>query len=150
MTKQQTITQDAASAVILQVPLDTLSISELNPRKSVSEAHIESLADSIERFGLIHNLAGLMDADGNVGIVAGGCRLRAIQLIAERSKDHPFATVPVKLASNAAEGNRPRLCRYRSPRLSAAGAGWIARPCDGRACGWRDQPWDCQGLHPVR
>ncbi|MEJ8563546.1 ParB/RepB/Spo0J family partition protein [Yoonia sp. GPGPB17] len=103
MTKQQTITQDAASAVILQIPLEALSISDLNPRKWVSEAHIESLADSIERFGLIHNLAGLMDADGNVGIVAGGCRLRAIQRIAERSENHPFLTVPVKLASNAAE-----------------------------------------------
>ena len=103
MTKQQIITPDTASAVILQIPLDALSISVLNPRKTVSDAHIESLADSIERFGLIHNLAGLVGAEGNVGIVAGGCRLRAIQLIAERSKDHPFATVPVKLASNSAE-----------------------------------------------
>jgi ParB family transcriptional regulator, chromosome partitioning protein len=103
MTKQQTITPDTASAVILQIPLSDLSISDLNPRKTVSEAHIESLADSIERFGLIHNLAGLMIEDGKVGIVAGGCRLRAILLIAERSKDHPFATVPVKLAESAAE-----------------------------------------------
>lgn len=103
MTKQQTITPDTASAVILQIPLDALSISDLNPRKSVPDAHIESLANSIERFGLIHNLAGFMDGDGNVGIVAGGCRLRALQLIAERSEDHPFETVPVKLASNPAE-----------------------------------------------
>ncbi|MEL7181618.1 MAG: ParB/RepB/Spo0J family partition protein, partial [Pseudomonadota bacterium] len=75
----------------------------LNPRKAVSEAHIKSLADNIERFGLIHNLAGLMDADGKVGIVAGGCRLRAIQMITERSDTHLFATVPVKLAADAAE-----------------------------------------------
>lgn len=103
MTKQQHIKTDDASAVILQIPLEMLTLSDLNPRKAVSEAHIASLADSIERFGLIHNLAGLMDEDGKVGIVAGGCRLRAIQLIAERSKDHPFATVPVKLAADAAE-----------------------------------------------
>ena len=103
MTKQQTIKADSTSAVILQIPLEMLYISDLNPRKAVSEAHIESLADSIERFGLIHNLAGLMDDDGKVGIVAGGCRLRAIQMIAERSKTHPFATVPVKLATDAAE-----------------------------------------------
>ena len=103
MTKQQTIQADTASAVILQIPLEMLYISDLNPRKVVSEAHIESLADSIERFGLIHNLAGLMDEDGKVGIVAGGCRLRAIQMIAERSKTHPFTTVPVKLAADAAE-----------------------------------------------
>lgn len=103
MNKQQTIPTETASAVILQIPLDTLTISPLNPRKAVSEAHIESLADSIERFGLIHNLAGLMNEDGEVGIVAGGCRLRAIQMIAERAKDHAFTTVPVKLAANAAE-----------------------------------------------
>ncbi|MEO0525496.1 MAG: ParB/RepB/Spo0J family partition protein [Pseudomonadota bacterium] len=103
MTKQQTIQADTSSAVILQIPLEMLFISDLNPRKAVSEAHIESLASSIERFGLIHNLAGLMDADGKVGIVAGGCRLRAIQMIAERSNTHPFATVPVKLAADAAE-----------------------------------------------
>ncbi len=103
MTKQQTIQADASSAVILQIPLEMLYISDLNPRKAVSEAHIESLADSIERLGLIHNLAGLMDEDGKVGIVAGGCRLRAIQMIAERSKTHPFTTVPVKLAADAAE-----------------------------------------------
>ena len=64
MTKQQLIQTDAASAVILQIPLEMLYISDLNPRKTVSEAHIESLADSIERFGLIHNLAGLMDEEG--------------------------------------------------------------------------------------
>ena len=37
----------------------------------LSEAHIESLADSIERFGLIHNLAGLLDEDGKVGRAYG-------------------------------------------------------------------------------
>ncbi len=88
--------------MILQIPLEMLSISDFNPRRAVSDAHIANLADSIERFGLIHNLAGLMDEDGKVGIVAGGCRLRAIKVIAERSKDHPFATVPVKLAADAA------------------------------------------------
>jgi len=103
MTKQHPIQTDTASAVILQIPLAMLHISDLNPRKIVSEAHIENLADSIERFGLIHNLAGLMDEEGKVGIVAGGCRFRAIQMIAERSDTHPFATVPVKLAADAAE-----------------------------------------------
>ncbi len=103
MTKQQSIKTNDVSTAILQIPLEMLSISDLNPRKTVSDAHIANLADSIERFGLIHNLAGLMDEDGKVGIVAGGCRLRAIQLIAKRSKDHPFVTVPVKLAADALE-----------------------------------------------
>ena len=103
MTQQQAIQTEAAQPVILEVPLDQLHISDLNPRKQVSEAHIDSLAASIERYGLIHNLAGLRDQDGRVGIVAGGCRLRAIQKIAERSDAHPFATVPVKLAADASE-----------------------------------------------
>ena len=103
MTKQQTLQTGASSTVILQFPLEMLYISDLNPRKTVSEAHIQSLADSIERFGLIHNLAGLMDEDGKVGIVAGGCRLRAIQMIAERAQDHAFSTIPVKLAADAAD-----------------------------------------------
>lgn len=44
-----------------------------------------------------------MDEDGNVWIVAGGCRLRAIQLLAERDREPQFATLPVKLAASAAE-----------------------------------------------
>lgn len=103
MTHQQAIQTEVAQPVILEVPLDQLHISDLNPRKQVSEAHIESLAASIERYGLIHNLAGLRDEGGRVAIVAGGCRLRAIQKIAERSDAHPFATVPVKLAADATE-----------------------------------------------
>jgi ParB family chromosome partitioning protein len=103
MTKQDTIQAAEDTIAITHVPLEMLYVSELNPRKTVSEAHTESLAESIARFGLIHNLAGLVDADGKVGIVAGGCRLRAIQIIAERSKEHAFATVPVKLAANAGE-----------------------------------------------
>lgn len=103
MTTQQTITPDTTSAVILQVPMEMLYISDLNPRKVVSEAHIARLADSIERFGLFHNLAGLMDEDDKVGVVAGGCRLRAIQMLAECSGEPQFATLPVKLAASAAE-----------------------------------------------
>ncbi|WP_279391868.1 hypothetical protein [Shimia aestuarii] len=39
MTKQQTIQADTTSAAILQIPLEMLYISDLNPRKAVSEAH---------------------------------------------------------------------------------------------------------------
>ena len=87
----------------LHIPLENRYISDQNPRKTISEAHIDSLASSIERFGLIHNLAGILDADSKVGIVAGGYRLRAIQKIVERSEAHPFTTLPVKLAADAAE-----------------------------------------------
>ncbi len=100
MTKQQTI---AAGVAIQHIPLEKLYISDLNPRKTDSAAHIESLVASVERFGLIHNLAGVLDSDDKVGIVAGACRLRAIQKISEQSKDPPVQTVPVKLAANAAE-----------------------------------------------
>ena len=57
MTKQDPLPTE--TSVIEQVPLDSLTLSDLNPRKTVSEAHIDTLAASIARFGLIQNLAGL-------------------------------------------------------------------------------------------
>ncbi len=49
MTKQQAIQADTANAVILQVPLEMLYFSDLNPRKAVSDAHIESLDNTPKR-----------------------------------------------------------------------------------------------------
>ena len=103
MTKQQKIKADSAVSHLVEVPLADLYISEVNPRRSVSETHIDTLAASLARFGLIHNLAGLRDADGKVRIVAGGCRLRAIRKIVDDTDTSAFATVPVKLARDAEE-----------------------------------------------
>jgi ParB family chromosome partitioning protein len=81
MTKQTTITADEA-----RFPLSKLVLSAMNPRQNVPAAEVEELAESIWTAGLIQNLAGIMDENGGAEIVAGGRRLRALQLLAER---HP-------------------------------------------------------------
>ena len=81
MTKQATITADEA-----RFPLSKLVLSAMNPRQNVPAAEVEELAESIWTAGLIQNLAGIMDENGGAEIVAGGRRLRALQLLAER---HP-------------------------------------------------------------
>ena len=101
MTKQDALPTE--TSVIEQVPLDSLTLSDLNPRKTVSEAHIDTLAASIARFGLIQNLAGLRHADGRVEIVAGGCRLRALQQIVAKAETPSPATVPVRLTEDPEE-----------------------------------------------
>lgn len=67
-------------------PIGSLSISPLNPRQTVTEGEIEELAESLLTVGLIQNLAGIETPKG-VEIVAGGRRLRALKLIAERHPD---------------------------------------------------------------
>ena len=98
MTKQMTITADEA-----RFPLAKLALSSMNPRQSVPAAEVEELAGSIWVSGLIQNLAGIMDDNGGAEIVAGGRRLRALQLLAERhpnlAKDRPdLANPPVRIA----------------------------------------------------
>jgi ParB family chromosome partitioning protein len=85
---------------IEQVPLDRLFLSEINPRSQVEDSHIDRLADSIRAHGLVHNLAGLREAGGRVGIVSGGCRFRAIRKLAAEGL---FATVPVKITEDPEE-----------------------------------------------
>jgi ParB family chromosome partitioning protein len=72
----------------------------INPRSHVEDSHIERLADSIRAHGLVHNLAGLREAGGRVGIVSGGCRFRAIRKLAAEGL---FATVPVKITEDPEE-----------------------------------------------
>jgi ParB family chromosome partitioning protein len=85
-----------AAPVIEIVPLADLHLSPLNPRQDAEAEGIALLADSLVACGLIQSLAGLRDAAGKVGVVAGGRRLRALALAVERRPD--LALVPVRLA----------------------------------------------------
>ncbi|AET73325.1 ParB family protein [Emiliania huxleyi virus PS401] len=68
-------------------PLKSLTIHPLNPRQSVDAAEIEDLAAAIELNGLLQNLCGFIEGRAKKpGIVAGGRRLRALQLLAEQGK----------------------------------------------------------------
>ncbi|MGN7870017.1 ParB/RepB/Spo0J family partition protein [Paracoccus sp. 22332] len=87
--------------------LAQLYVSDLNPRQDAGPEGIDLLADSLAMIGLIQNLSGILDADGRVGIVAGGRRLRAIARAVERdatvTERHPeLASIPVRIAPDEA------------------------------------------------
>ncbi|CAM3348237.1 ParB N-terminal domain-containing protein [Paracoccus nototheniae] len=96
-----------AAAMIQYFPLADLYVSDLNPRQDADPEGIDLLADSLAMIGLIQNLSGTVDAEGRVGIVAGGRRLRAIARAVERdptvTAKHPeLASIPVRLAPDEA------------------------------------------------
>jgi ParB family transcriptional regulator, chromosome partitioning protein len=98
MTKHSIITADE-----VRFPLSKLTLSGMNPRQNVPAAEVEELAESIWTAGLIQNLAGIEDGKGGAAIVAGGRRLRALQLLAERhpelAQERPeLANPPVRIA----------------------------------------------------
>ncbi|MBL1435565.1 MAG: ParB N-terminal domain-containing protein [Rhodobacteraceae bacterium] len=98
MTKHSKITA-IETPVIGYFDLADLYLSDLNPRQDVDDADIDLLAQSIVACGLIQNLSGLMDENGKVGIVAGGRRLRALQIAVHEEPN--LSQVPVKLAVDA-------------------------------------------------
>ncbi len=77
---------ETATPATEAVPLADLYLSDLNPRQDADPEGIALLAESIRLLGLIQNPAGFRDAEGRVGIVAGGRRLRALQKLAD---SHP-------------------------------------------------------------
>lgn len=99
MTNQANIDTATATDVIEYVPLTDLYLSNLNPRQDVAEDGIALLADSLKACGLIQNLAGLRDEAGKVGIVAGGRRLRALNIAVAARPD--LEQVPVRMAPSA-------------------------------------------------
>lgn len=74
-------------------------ISDFNPRTVINDESIAALAENIRQVGLIHPLAGLLDAEGRTGIVAGGRRHRALALLQD---DPRFHTIPVNMAPDEA------------------------------------------------
>lgn len=87
------------------IPLDALYLHPLNPRRDPPDAEIAALAESIARAGLLQNLSGFDDPEkifrdgfSAVGIVGGGRRLRALQLLAARGDW--TADVPVRVTDD--------------------------------------------------
>ncbi|MEP3328922.1 ParB N-terminal domain-containing protein [Sedimentitalea sp.] len=78
-----------------QIPFADIYLHDINPRSVVSDEAIEALAANIRRLGLIQNPAGLRDASGKVGIVAGGRRFRALALLQD---DPRFQAITVRMA----------------------------------------------------
>lgn len=66
------------------IPLSRLILSPLNARQTVDPEEIIAMSDSIAATGLLQNLIGLQPSETDpVEIVAGGKRLRALQLLAK-------------------------------------------------------------------
>jgi ParB family chromosome partitioning protein len=82
-----------------QIEFADTYVSDLNPRTVINDDSIAALAENIRQLGLIHPLAGLIDAEGRTGIVAGGRRHRALALLQD---DPRFNTVPVHMAPDEA------------------------------------------------
>lgn len=97
---------DTASAPILTgnsvrtIALQTLHASPLNPRKVFEQSALEELAESIAHKGLMQNLVirPVLEGDsGHYEVVAGGRRLRALQLLAEQGRIPESYMVPVRV-----------------------------------------------------
>ncbi len=92
-------------APIQYFPMDRLYISPMNPRtrKGSDWDGLRLLAESIKVAGLIQNLAGHLDEDGKVGVVAGGRRLLAMTEISpEDMASIGLAEIPVRIAPDEA------------------------------------------------
>lgn len=82
-----------------QAPLNLLVSSPLNPRKVFEQAALEELAESIAHKGLMQNLVGRYVPSGGpeIEIVAGGRRLRALQMLVEQGHIPADYSVPVRV-----------------------------------------------------
>ena len=77
---------------IQDIPLSQLELSPLNVRKTRSKEAIERMAASIEAHGLLQNLRVHPNGKDKFGVVVGGSRLAAMQLLLKQSKiaaDYP-------------------------------------------------------------
>lgn len=81
----------APSAVVIVermprlIVLDKLAHADTNVRRG-GKADIEQLAANILAHGLLQNLVGTEAADGSIAVLAGGRRLKALQLLARQKR----------------------------------------------------------------
>lgn len=88
--------QDNTETVV--APLTLLEVSDLNPRHKPDETGLEALALSIKAVGLLQNLIGIKD-NKKIKIVAGGRRLKAMQILAKQGDIETDKSVLVRLAT---------------------------------------------------
>jgi ParB family transcriptional regulator, chromosome partitioning protein len=91
-------------------PISALALSPLNARQTVPDDEITSMANSIAITGLLQNLIGLRDEAGDVLIVGGGKRLRALQQLAREGfvpgAGRVFDPVPVFVCETESDAIR--------------------------------------------
>ncbi len=85
---------------VTTAPLYSLVASPLNPRKHFEESSIAELAESVAHKGLMQNLVVRRgDHPNEYEVVAGGRRLRALQLLEQSGRIQSGYEVPVRLAA---------------------------------------------------
>ncbi len=99
----KSIADDVGSAPArdILVPLDRLVLSDANVRRVVHEEGLAELAALIASQGLLQRLSVVARPDGCFAVVAGGRRLRAMQMLAAEGKWDATQAVECKLYDNA-------------------------------------------------
>ena len=77
-------------------PLGLLVASPLNPRKHFDETALKELAESIFHQGLLQNLVARRIDDTRLEVIAGGRRLRALQMLQAEGRINGGYLVPVR------------------------------------------------------
>lgn len=83
------------------VPLDRLVLGAANVRRVFNEEGIRELAALIESQGLLQRLAVVAQSGGHFAVIAGGRRLRAMQLLASEGRWSASQAVECKLHDDA-------------------------------------------------
>ena len=69
--------EPVASGALAQIPLDRISASPYQPRKSFSERSIEELARSVREYGIVQPIVVTPTAENRYRLIAGERRFRA-------------------------------------------------------------------------
>ncbi len=99
MNMQSEIAVELSSNTIAYAEFGDLVLSKLYPRQDTTQEEIGMLASSIETCGLINPLSVLETEDGKCEVVAGGRRLRAIEMLVRAKRWD--GGVPVIIAKDA-------------------------------------------------
>lgn len=84
------------------VPLHDLEIAPENPRSGeIDPERVDELARNISANGILTPLIGYIADSGKVAIVAGGRRVRALNLLLEEKKITSSSPVPVRIVEKA-------------------------------------------------
>lgn len=81
------------------IPLNRLSASKLNARRTDRKADIEALAASIAAHGLLQNLSVIPAASGRYEVIAGGRRLAALKSLSASGAIAKDFAVPCNILS---------------------------------------------------
>jgi ParB family chromosome partitioning protein len=95
---QRLVSQVRVTTGMEVAPLVLFQLSELNSRKVYSDDQVKEMAGLIEQWGVQQNLLVVPLEEGELGVVAGGRRLRALWLLREQGKIGDTFEVPFQLA----------------------------------------------------